>query len=167
MLLLLPSMISAPFLYGIFKAVEWRWWVSGIRFGDVRFGSSLSGGALIGLYWKVIGWLWLLGLLFAAFEAVSLVLVWLLSDVPIATLFAPGKLYGRAATIVPVVIGYLAYILAMNAVMRIYLQRDVWARVVASTVIHNIEAASNVSAEGELASALGEGFADGLDVVGF
>src|SRR3954469_16419711 len=29
--LLIP--IVAPFLYGIFKALEWRWWLSGIRFG--------------------------------------------------------------------------------------------------------------------------------------
>ena len=26
----------APFIYGAFKAVEWRWWLSGIRFGGVR-----------------------------------------------------------------------------------------------------------------------------------
>src|SRR3954451_16300333 len=26
----------APFIYGAFKAIEWRWWLSGIRFGDVR-----------------------------------------------------------------------------------------------------------------------------------
>ena len=51
--------------------------------------------------------------------------------------------------------------------MRIYLLRDVWARVVSSTTVHNIEAAANVAARGELASALGEGFADGLDVAGF
>jgi hypothetical protein len=51
--------------------------------------------------------------------------------------------------------------------MRLYLQRDVWARVSASITVHNIEAAANVQARGDLASALGEGFADGLDVAGF
>ena len=30
----------APFVYGAFKAVEWRWWLSGIRFGGVRLESS-------------------------------------------------------------------------------------------------------------------------------
>src|SRR6202000_761820 len=52
----LTLMFGAPFVYGIFKAVEWRWWISGIRFGDVWFESELSRGALVGLYWKVIGW---------------------------------------------------------------------------------------------------------------
>ena len=64
-------------------------------------------------------------------------------------------------------IGYLATVLAVNVVMRVYLMRDLWARVIASTTVDGIEAAANVSAKGELANALGEGFADGLDVAGF
>src|ERR1700694_4484875 len=28
----------APFVYGAFKAVEWRWWLSGLRFGGGRVG---------------------------------------------------------------------------------------------------------------------------------
>jgi hypothetical protein len=39
--------------------------------------------------------------------------------------------------------------------------------VIASTTVHGIEATANVSAKGELASAIGEGFADGLDMAGF
>jgi hypothetical protein len=69
--------------------------------------------------------------------------------------------------VVATVIGYLAYVLALNVVMRLYLLRDFWERVVSSIDVHGIEAAANVSARGELASALGEGFADGLDVAGF
>ena len=48
-----------------------------------------------------------------------------------------------------------------------YLRRDVWARVVASTVVYNLAAADNVVARGETANALGEGFADSLDIGGF
>jgi hypothetical protein len=55
----------------------------------------------------------------------------------------------------------------MNIVLRIYLLRDVWARVAASATAFRLEAAANVAAKGELADALGEGFANGLDVVGF
>jgi hypothetical protein len=51
--------------------------------------------------------------------------------------------------------------------MRVYLLRDLWVRVMALTMVQGIEAAANVSAKGELANALGEGFADGLDVAGF
>ncbi len=64
-------------------------------------------------------------------------------------------------------VGYLAIILTLNVVMRVYLLRDVWVRLVGSTTVHGIEAAANVAAKGDLASALGEGLADGLDVAGF
>jgi hypothetical protein len=58
-------------------------------------------------------------------------------------------------------------ILSLNVVMRLYLLRDVWVRVLESVQVHGIEALANVAAKGDLASALGEGFADGLDVAGF
>jgi hypothetical protein len=55
----------------------------------------------------------------------------------------------------------------MNIVIRVYLVHDLWVRVLASVNITGIEAAANVAAQGEMANALGEGFADGLDVGGF
>jgi hypothetical protein len=64
-------------------------------------------------------------------------------------------------------VGYLVFALAINVVMRIYLLRDLWVRVLASIDVEGIEAAANVSVRGDLANALGEGFADGLDVAGF
>jgi uncharacterized membrane protein YjgN (DUF898 family) len=166
-LLPLLLMVALPFLYGTFKAVEWRWWLSGIRFGDVRLESALSRTALIGLYWKVIGWLLLLLVSFSGYVFACLTLIASMKQVPMAKLIVPGSLQANIPVIVPLAVGYLALILAMNVLMRMYLLRDVWARVVSSTTVHHIEAAANVSAMGEPANALGEGFADGLDVAGF
>jgi hypothetical protein len=64
-------------------------------------------------------------------------------------------------------IGYLAFVMATNVVIRLYLVRDVWVTALSTVRIHGIEAMAHVAAKGELASALGEGFADGLDVAGF
>jgi uncharacterized membrane protein YjgN (DUF898 family) len=166
---LLPFLlaVAAPFLYGVYKAIEWRWWLSGIRFGEVRIESALSRTALIGLYWKVIGWMFLLMVLFSGYLVASMALIASLEQVPMAKVFVPGSLQANIPMFIAMAIGYLALILAANVLMRIYLLRDVWARVVSSTAVHNIEAADNVSAMGELANALGEGFADGLDVAGF
>jgi uncharacterized membrane protein YjgN (DUF898 family) len=166
-LLPLLLMVAVPFLYGTFKAVEWRWWVSGIRFGEVRLESALSRTALIGLYWKVIGWLLLLLVSFSGYVFACLTLIASMKQVPMAKLIVPGSLQANIPVIVAFAIGYLALILAMNVLMRMYLLRDVWARVVSSTTVHHIEAAANVAAMGEPANALGEGFADGLDVAGF
>jgi uncharacterized membrane protein YjgN (DUF898 family) len=157
----------APFVYGAFKAIEWRWWLSGIRFGGVRLESTLRRSELIGLYWKVIGWIILLGIVFVAYLALCAVLVSSMSAVPLAEFFKSQAFAKSIPLLVLAGIGYLSFALAMNVVMRVYLMRDLWVRVLSSTIVHDIDAAANVSARGELANALGEGFADGLDVAGF
>jgi hypothetical protein len=62
---------------------------------------------------------------------------------------------------------YLVIVLCAGVVLRVYLVRGVWERVVTSASAHNLERADDVQARGDLVSALGEGFADGLDVAGF
>ncbi len=59
-------MVISPFLYGAFKAVQWKWWIEGIRFGDVKAQSSLRRSQIFGLYWAVIGWSTLLSTIFGA-----------------------------------------------------------------------------------------------------
>ena len=167
MLLLAPVAIVifplAPFLYAHYKAAEWRWWISGIRFGGVHLESTLPSNALTGLYWKVIGWSMLLSTGFGIFLGIVGAIVHAISG--------PSTGANTLATSIPLavasVIGYLALVLAFSVVTRLYLSRDLWARVLATTHVLGIEAAANVSAKGDLASALGEGFADGLDVAGF
>jgi uncharacterized membrane protein YjgN (DUF898 family) len=163
----LVTMVAAPFVYGVFKAIEWRWWLSGIRFGEVRLESTLSGGELFGLYWKVIGWLLLILAVFVGYVSLCAALVAGARQVPMAKLFAAGNLQESVPLLVLFAIGYLAFILLFNVVMRVYLLRDLWVKLVSSTTVYHIEAAANVAVMGDLANAVGEGLADGLDVVGF
>jgi uncharacterized membrane protein YjgN (DUF898 family) len=153
----------APLVYAEFKARQWRWWLGGLRIGGVRLESTLAHTAFYKLYWKVVGWWVLLSVLFAlyCFGVASIIIQAggasggadaLLRSGPFVALLLPG---------------YLGMILAMNVIMRMYLQRDLWAKIVGSIEVHDIAAAANVRAKGELAGALGEGFADGLDVAGF
>ncbi len=159
--------IFLPFIFAAYKAIEWRWWLSGIRFGEVRLESTLRRSALIGLYWKVIGWIVLLGIAFAAYLALCVVLVASIDATPIAVFFKTEAFAKSIPLIALAGIGYLAFALGLNVVIRVYLMRDLWVRVLSSTIVHDIQAAANVTARGELANALGEGFADGLDVAGF
>ena len=163
----LVLLIGAPFLYGAFRAVEWRWWISGIRFGDVALESALPRNALSGLYWKVIGWYLLIAVLFGAYLSLCAALAANLAQTSMTTMFVSGHLQGSIPVLVAMGIGYLGFILAVNVVMRVYLLRDLWAKLIDSTTVHGLEAAANVAARGDLASAVGEGLADGLDVVGF
>lgn len=157
----------APFIYGAFKAVEWRWWLSGIRIGGVRLESELPRSRLIGLYWKVIGWIVVLGLVFSVYLGLAAALAASVSGEGFAEFFKSQEFSKSILLLVLAGIGYLMFALAINVVLRVYLMRDLWVRVLESINIHGIEAAANVSAQGELANALGEGFADGLDVAGF
>ncbi|WP_315831731.1 DUF898 family protein [Bradyrhizobium prioriisuperbiae] len=156
-----------PFVYAMFKAIEMRWWLSGIRFGGVRFESSLPRGAYTGLYWKVIGWAALLSLGMVIYLSLCAFAMRSLGGASPDEMFAGANLAASIPLLVLAVLGYLGFVLANGVVFRVYLMRDLWARVATSITVHNIAAAANVKAEGQLASALGEGLADGLDVGGF
>jgi uncharacterized membrane protein YjgN (DUF898 family) len=163
MLLIIP----APFIYGAFRAIEWKWWVEGLRFGDVRFRSNLRTDALIGRYWSMIGWIALAFVVFGAYlgGAVSLY-VWL-NGIPVEMLATGGKITQAVPLIIIYAVGYIALVLVTNIVIRLYLLRDIWQRVAASITVERLDAAANVAAKGELVNAIGEGIADGLDVAGF
>ena len=153
-----------PFVYARYKVEEWRWWLSGIRFGDVTVESKLEPGAFTGLYWKVIGWYMVLGTGFSIVVGSAAATVARFSPDAAKN---PDQIMASIPLLVVTVVGYLALALGLSVVSRLYLTRDLWTRVLATTDVFNISAAANVAARGDLASAVGEGIADGLDVAGF
>ena len=158
-------LVALPFVYATYKAIEWRWWVSGIRFGEVRFESRIGRGELIGLYWKLLGWsaLIFIGMSSWIGFVMGIGFTQVAGDTPEEKLLALSDNWG---VIIPAALGYICAILAFWAVMRIYLIHDVWQRVAASSRVVNLEAAADVATQGQAAGALGEGLADSLDVVG-
>jgi uncharacterized membrane protein YjgN (DUF898 family) len=173
-LLFLPILVifvGAPFVYSAFSAIVWRWWLSGIRFGDVRFESDLRTAGLTGLYWAMIGW----GALIVVVDIVIVVGLAIFAAMAMMAVSGdfsttgmsqlarqhPYLLFGAN------LVNYLIIVLCIGVVARVYLVQGVWGRVVASATAHNLERADDVGAQGDLVSALGEGFADGLDVAGF
>jgi uncharacterized membrane protein YjgN (DUF898 family) len=166
-LLSLP-IITVPFTYPAYKAVLWRWWLSGIRFGEVRFDSDLRTGAMMGLYWAVIGWVLLVLIIDGIVVSSVGFAVLLLSNGEVGA----GALVELLREYPYVVLGanlvnYLVVALCAGIVVRVYLVRGVWERVVTSAVAHDLDRADDVRAEGRPVSALGEGLADGLDIAGF
>ena len=160
-------LIPVPFIYAAMRAIEWRWWVAGLRIGEVRFTSDLRNGAFIGLYWKVIGWCMLLLVVLGVWMGIAFAMGY--ASVP-SGLSAEQKFF-LAIQQLPFLLmfgfGYIVTALAVGVVIRIYLMRDLWQLVARSVTVLNLGAADNVSAQGELVSALGEGFANSLDVAGF
>ncbi len=154
-----------PLVYAHFKAIEWRWWLSGIRFGGVRLESTLPKTAFTKLYWKIIGWYLLAAVVLSIYSGICTAVAAALGGAVDEQ--AKAEVFSSISFLVAMGIGYLGLVLSLNVLVRLYLMRDVWALVLQHVQVRNIEAAANVAAKGELATALGEGFADGLDVAGF
>lgn len=167
--LLALLIVTLPFIFPAYKAASWRWWISGARIGGVSFDSKLSNGALMGKYWAVFGWA---------------ILVLIIDGVVVGGLstaaafgISGGDFDGEAlaefldAHIYIIyafsILNYLIIALAIGISLRIYLVRGVWERIVSSATAYGLEAADNVVAKGGLANALGEGFANDLDIGGF
>jgi len=168
-LLMWPSVflvVPLPFVYGIYKAVEWRWWISGLEFGGVSAHCKLDVADLIDLYWKVVGWIALLFVVLAICATGLITLAITLSGVSVATEQQLAAALQQPAILAAVAVSYLVSALGAGIVMRLYLTRDVWERVVNTTTVYNLAAADNVASRGDPASALGEGLADSFDVGG-
>ena len=59
------SFVALPVLYPLFQAVKLRWWISGLRFGDVAVTSRLRIRQVYWVYLRVILYFLLFGLLTA------------------------------------------------------------------------------------------------------
>lgn len=159
-----------PFVYAAFKAVEWRWWLAGLRFGKLGIKSDLKLDALFGNYWATIGW----SILF--FSAFGLVLLAVILGLGLThgekVLESAIKQAARGRSTAYMLLGvyfvaYFATLLATGAAVRIFLLRGVWRKIMNSLSIEGLGAADAVTARGEAVNALGEGFADSLDIAGF
>ena len=135
--------------------------------GEVRFESDLATGALIGLYWKVTGWIALFVLGLSVWVGIAMSLGYASTDPSDAFEQRLAVTLNQIPALIALGVGYVVAALASGAVMRVYLMRDIWQRVANSITVHNLAAAENVTARGDTVSALGEGFANSLDVTGF
>jgi uncharacterized membrane protein YjgN (DUF898 family) len=154
--------IGAPTLFAAFKAEQWRWWLQGLRLGGLRLETNLTTSALLGNYFAFFGIFIGVMLLFGVFAGV------------IATIGGGGGISPAGTpqlpttTLIAVIAGYVATFLTIGVAARIYLTQRIWKIVASSLAVQDLALAENVAARaGPAANAIGEGFADNLDVVGF
>ena len=157
--------VALPFLHAARKALEWRWWAGGIRFGDASIHCDLKATALMGTYWKLIG----IGILVVfGFIAIGGALAGLLYAIADSALSIEMAILGMSVLgLVAYGIWYIALLLTFGVLARIYLLQRIWKRVCNACTLQNAGAVANVASAGEAVSALGEGLADGLDFAGF
>jgi uncharacterized membrane protein YjgN (DUF898 family) len=161
LLAMLVVVIVAPALYAAFKTAQWRWWLEGLRLGDIRLETSLTTRRFLTNYYTyfaiVIGCVLAFGLLvglaaFALFLGGG----------------APPPKQPPLEFLVVVGIFYVLTFVATGVATRIYFVQRVWKIVASSLYVHALEQAEAAVAEtGSSANAVNEGFLDSLDVVGF
>jgi uncharacterized membrane protein YjgN (DUF898 family) len=152
-------LLSIAILYPIFQAMVLRWWVSGLRFGDVAVRSRLRTAQVFGVYARFFGYAALFTVVAGATVAVGAL------GLPKIT----GQLDSMRDEIISTISGvgaYVAIALGYSTIYQATVKLGLWRCVIESLDVSNLAALEQVAAAGEAASPVGEGLADALNVGG-
>jgi hypothetical protein len=153
------ALLAAPLLYPVFQAMILRWWISGLRFGDLSVGTRLRTGQVYGAYLRFVGWSLVFGTIGGIIVSICLVVI--------GFLIGDGASEGKeiAATAVGLV-GYVVIALGYSILYQVKVKLGLWRIVVDTTDLTNTAPLENISSVGAPASSVGEGLADALNVGG-
>jgi uncharacterized membrane protein YjgN (DUF898 family) len=154
------SLLALPLFYPLFQAIKLRWWISGLRFGEVAVTSRLRIGQVYRVYLRLILYLFLLSLLAGIMGGMTVLTV-----VGIVSL-AHNAIVAQVAAGVISILLYVVMMLGSSTIYQVIVAAGLW-RLGAETAQLTSEAAlDGVRATGTASSALGEGLADALGVGG-
>jgi uncharacterized membrane protein YjgN (DUF898 family) len=162
-------LLFTPLLWPFFRALEWRWWAQGVRFGDLSLTSKLSGWSVLGLYAKTFLVTSIVLFLMALALGAAVLLLFTALGLN-ATVFDPSnieQLFNNIPMVVALAACYLVLLLALGVVTRFFLTYEKWGLLATSMTISHPEAADGAAARGTAVSGLEESLADSLDVAGF
>ena len=154
------SVLAVAVLYPAFQAMVLRWWISGLRFGELTVTSRLATRTVYAIYLRFM-WISLAaGVVFVvgsgiAFAIIAGLELWLGKG-------ALTELLTTAILVGSYVIVALAYSTIYQATVRLRL----WKHGFESIELTRLEVLDRVSAAGAPGSAVGEGLADALNLGG-
>jgi uncharacterized membrane protein YjgN (DUF898 family) len=152
------GILVAVLLYPVFQAVKLRWWISGLRFGEVAVTSRLRIRQVYRVYLRLLLYLFLLGLLASVMGGMTVAVV--LGIVGLA----------HNATLTQVSIGaislllYVVFMIGSSTIYQVIVAAGLWRLGAQSAALSGEAALDGVRATGTASSALGEGLADALGV---
>ena len=154
------SMLTAFVLYPVFQAVKLRWWISGLRFGDVAVTSRLRIRQVYRVYLRLLLYLFLLSLLAGIMGA-------MLAGVVVGVVSLMHN--PTVIQVVGAAIGLVLYVVVMigsSTVYQVIVAAGLWRLGAQTSALSGEAALDGVRATGAASSALGEGLADALGVGG-
>ena len=147
-------------LWPIYQAIEWRWWLSGIRVGEVAVASAFPRTKVLVLYLRYVACVF--------FASILAGVVIFAAAMSLRGVVSPDFMDSAKYPLIAVaVLGYLLILLGVGVAYRYFLQHQLWRAIIDTLTIRNLEASANAAAVGQKVNALGEGLLDGLDVAGF
>jgi uncharacterized membrane protein YjgN (DUF898 family) len=151
---------AAVLLYPLFQALMLRWWISGLRFGELTITSRLRTAQVYRVYLRFILYILLLTLLALVGAAVALF--------GVNALVGPRHDSGLAELLATVITVGLYVVIALGAstVHQVVVTFAMWRLGAQSAELAGANALDCVRASGAPSSALGEGLADALGVGG-
>jgi uncharacterized membrane protein YjgN (DUF898 family) len=162
------TMISGTLLYPAFQGIILKWWLAGLRFGDVTVETRLRKRSVYGVY---VRFLWHALAFGAVLSIISLILALIFGGF---AAYGPsvGRALGKstAAEIVGIIASVVAYVVAMlgfSTIFQATVRLGLWRLGFESVDLHGIEALDRVKAVAQPSTALGEGLADALNVGGY
>jgi uncharacterized membrane protein YjgN (DUF898 family) len=150
------SLLAAAVLYPAFQAMVLRWWISGLRFGDLTVASHLRTGAVYSLYFR-----------FMVIAVLASVAIAIGGGIAVAIVRALGaSATGSVFGIVLLVAGYAIVALAYSTIYQATVRWRLWKYGVESLELAGVEVLDRVRAADATGSPVGEGLADALNVGG-
>lgn len=154
------AVLVAAVLYPVFQAMTLRWWISGLRFGELSATSRLRTGAVYGLYMRFVGYALLAGF---ALGVLSIGVLLVIGGVKAAA--GDGRLT-EVLTIALPIGTYVIAALAYSAIYQATVKLRLWKLGIDTLELTGIDVLDRVKASGAASSAVGEGLADALNVGG-
>ncbi len=154
------SVVALAVLYPAFQAMVLRWWISGLRFGELSVTSQLRTRPVYAIYLRFMWIALAAGVVLAigagiAFAIVGGLELWL----------GKGKLTELLTT--AILIGtYVIIALAYSTIYQAAVKLRIWKAGFESIELSGLDALDRVKAVGAASSAVGEGLADALNVGG-
>jgi uncharacterized membrane protein YjgN (DUF898 family) len=154
------SCIALPLLYPVFQAVKLRWWLSGLRFGEVTVTSRLRVGQVYRVYLRLLLYLLLLGLLAGIMGGLIV-----FAFVGIVRLAHNATLMQLIPSAILLVL-YVVVMIGSSTIYQVIVAAGLWRLGAETSALSGEAALDGVRATGSASSALGEGLADALGVGG-
>jgi uncharacterized membrane protein YjgN (DUF898 family) len=152
------SVLVGVVLYPVFQAVKLRWWISGLRFGEVAVTSRLRIRQVYRVYLRLLLYLFLLGLLASVMGGMTVAVV-----LGVVRLAHNGTLTQVAVGAISLLL-YVVVMIGSSTIYQVIVAAGLWRLGAQSAALSGEAALDGVRATGTASSALGEGLADALGV---